>query len=142
MKCKWLVGAILFELLAIRSSSQQLALSGRVEDESGKTIAGVTVRVMGMGQDTSKPTTGEFSIPLKASVRPGQEVEVSIIPGQWVLKNHYAGRVVVPEMAGVHLVIVKKGSFSLLSDDRIRQLMQEATRRVGGTINSDEGTAK
>jgi tetratricopeptide (TPR) repeat protein len=105
-------------------------LAGSVIRENQTALAGVTVRLKNIGETTTTGT-GEFQISLPSTVLPGDTVVVEIIPSTWVLKNVYNQRLVVPARVGdaVTLVVARRGSLSLLDDDTLRRMIEEAAKR-------------
>ena len=108
--------------------AQQLALSGRAVDEDGRAIAGVTVRAQNLGEDTTS-ATGEFSIRLPDSIKPGALVAVSVLPDKWVLRDYPDGHVTVrrDDMPRLTLRLALRGSQSLQMDALIRRLLEKFT---------------
>jgi hypothetical protein len=120
-------------------SAQQLHLSGKVVDEDGKGRGGITVRVVGQGEATTKPQSGEFSVPLKSDVRAGAVVAVTVIPDAWMLMDYPDSLVTVrlDDAPPLVLRVAKKG-LPLLTDDRIRKILESlAQAREGLSAISD-----
>lgn len=121
--------AILWFTILPGLRAQQLHFSGKVIDENGEGLARLTVRVVNQGEDTTTQS-GEFSIPLRSAILGGSVVGITIEPGTWVLRDYPDGLVTVRrEDAGpVILRVAKKGSLSLLTDDRIRMFIQSVVQ--------------
>jgi tetratricopeptide (TPR) repeat protein len=121
---------------------QQPSLSGRVVDEDNRAIEGVTVRAQHFGEDTTS-ASGEFSIPLPDTIKHGAVIAVSVLPVKWVLKDFPDGYVTVrrDDMPRLTLRLARRGSLSLLTDARIRKLLEksgtQSPRNRGPSQNVD-----
>jgi hypothetical protein len=84
-------------------------ITGVVETEDGRRLAGVSVRVTNAGD---RPTldSGEFQIPLPSEFGPGAQIEFYI--KGWVIKSPYQGREFVPRepTATIHIIVVRASS--------------------------------
>jgi tetratricopeptide (TPR) repeat protein len=110
---------------------QQLSLTGRVVDEDNEGLKNVTVRAQNFGEDTTGPS-GEFSISLPTTIKPGTVIAVYVRPKEWVLKDFPDGYVTVrrDDMPHLTLRLARRGSLSLLTDARIRRLLEQSTMQA------------
>src|SRR5258708_17195542 len=100
----------------------------KTEDEAGKALPNIPIRVSFKGEGVSN-SEGEVDIPLSSDLSPGDEVEIQVLSTDWIIKNCYGNRLVLPRGASsfVHLVLVPKGSLSLLTDATLRKLVAESS---------------
>ncbi len=106
--------------------AQRSFLAGRVVDEENHGLAGVTVRALDLGESTTG-LNGEFNISLPSEITPGAVIAVYVLPRTWVLKDFPDGYVTIrrDDMPRLTLRLARRGLLSLLTDARIRRLLEQ-----------------
>ena len=124
------------------AAAQPHAIVGEVRDENDRPLAGVVVRIVGIGEDRTT-STGEFQIVLPSTVQPGDPVEVRFAPETWVLKNYFRGVVIVPRSRNhvMSLIVARRGALSLLTDAAIRKIVEDASLKAQPARAGSEAAA-
>lgn len=117
---------LLIACLCSSLQAQRSLLSGRVIDEDNHGLAGITVRAQNLGESTTG-LNGEFNISLPSEITPGVVIAVYVLPKTRVLKDFPDGYVTIrrDDMPRLTLRLARRGSLSLLTDARIRRLLEQ-----------------
>jgi tetratricopeptide (TPR) repeat protein len=136
-----IVTVFLFVTSLAGAQENRLALSGKVVTEDLATrrrigVDDIRIVVFKSGEDVTK-NGGFFSVPLGDNVQAGDQVSVTLSPPIWILNNYFDGRIIVPKKDTLELLVEKKGSPRLLTNNRIRYTLEKTP---SGQIPTTTGT--